>query len=373
MAFFDPVGSHPDIVLRVVAARSKQKAQAQIDKYGLGESVKAYGSYNELVEDAEIDVVYIALVNSYHVEWAIRCMEAGKHVLLEKPAAANAAELDLLKSCSARTGKVILEAMHWQFHPAAHKVRELIQSDKYGAVRSVKARMVLPGGIIATDDCRFQYQYAGGSLMDLVYVVSCAKYFSNVTSDSVVAVSSATARLAAGDQRIDEAMTSELSVTTPGSQRAPIAWSVHCDMAQPKLAGLVPKLWDAVPTCTIELEKARIHFENFVGPQLNHSITVTMKTAEGQLTKDKESLTCYTGGAVWGKTGEAWWTTYRYQLEAFVQVVRAVDRGDIAAVDTFQPWVSLNETKTVMSIVDSIYEKAGMPPRKSALQSSNET
>lgn len=356
-------------MLKAVAARSKAKAQAQIEACGLGSSVTAYGSYEELIADPEIDVVYIGLINCYHVEWAIKAMEAGKHVLLEKPAVTNASEIDLLRACSARTGKVVLEAMHWRLHPAAHTIKQLIDSGKYGAVQSIHPILTLHSGLFTTDDPRFKYKYAGGAMMDLIYVVSIAAYLSSLTADSVVSVDSAKPRLTAADPQVDEAMTAEVSVKPSASSASSIKWSLHCDLMQSKLLGVVPKMWESVPRCTIELERAQIHFDNFVGPQLNHSINIKAKNEKGKLTGKKETVTCYQGGPIWGETGERWWTTYRYQLEAFVSVVRAVDAGDAAAAETFQPWVSLDESKAVMEVVDAIYDKAGLQRRQSAEQS----
>ncbi|KAJ3493201.1 hypothetical protein NLG97_g4883 [Lecanicillium saksenae] len=368
IAFFDPVGSHADVALRAVAARSLAKAQAQIDACDLGKDVKAYGSYEELVADPDIDIIYIGLINCYHVEWVIKCMEGGKHVLLEKPAVTNAAEFDLLKACSARTGKVVLEAMHWRFHPAAHTVKSLIDSGKYGAVQSVNSRLTLHSGIFTPDDPRFKYEYAGGASMDLIYVVSSAAYFAGLTPESTASVQKAVPRLSTADALVDEAMVTELSIQASEASSRAVSCSLHCDLMQPKLLRLVPKMWESVPVCTVELEKAQIHFENFVGPHLNHSIVIRAKNDKGKLSGKKETVSCYQGGSVWGETGERWWTSYRYQLEAFVRVVREVDGGKIDAAEAFQPWLSLDDSKAVMAVVDAIYSKAGLPLRKSAPQ-----
>lgn len=334
----------------------------------MGPSVKAYGSYEELVADPDIDIIYIGLINCYHVEWAIKCMEGGKHVLLEKPAVTNAAEFELLKACSARTGKVILEAMHWRFHPAAHKVKELIDSGKYGAVCAVNSRLTLHSGIFSPDDPRFKYEFAGGASMDLIYVVSSAAYFAGLMPESTTVVQKAIPRLSASDALVDEAMVTELSIKPSDSSSSTVSCSLHCDLMQPKLLRTIPKIWESVPTCTVELEKAQIHYENFVGPHLNHSIVIKHKNDKGGFTGKKETVTCYQGSSMWGETGERWWTSYRYQLEAFVNVVRAVDSGGLDAAAAFQPWLSLEESKAVMAVVDAIYAKAGLPERKSAPQ-----
>ena len=361
-AFFDPVDTHPDIVVSAVAARSLDKAQAQIDKYKLP-NAKAYGSYEELLADKDIDVVYTALPNGLHAEWAIKSMEAGKHILIEKPVASTASEVKRIQECSARTGKIAFEAMHWQYHPAAHAVRQEVESGKHGKVQSLYAKMTLPGGTITPDDIRLRYDLAGGATMDLCYVISCALYFCDPKSTASVEVTKATPRINATDAKIDEAMDVEFIVRDAETD-VQIPCTTHCDLAQPKLLGLIPKLWDAYPCCTIELEKSQINVENFAVSHLKHSIVIKAKDASGKLTGQKDTIQCFKDGPKWGRKGEQWWTTYRYQLEAFVNEVRAVEKGqDIKTAQS--GWPSLTETEQVMTVIDAVYDKANLPRRVS--------
>ena len=360
-AFFDPVESHPDIVLSAVATRSLTKAQAQIDKYQL-QGAKAYGSYEEMLADPDIDVVYSGLPNVLHAQWVIKAMEAGKHILIEKPITGTASDLEKIRACAEKTGKVALEAMHWKFHPAAHLVKEKIDSGDYGPVQSVSSVMVLPDGTLSADDVRLNFGLAGGATMDLIYVLSTACHFSGLQRDTEVQVQKATPRLNANAPQIDEAMDAELVLKTPG--KPDIRCITHGDLAQPKLLGIVPKYWNLAPSCTVELEKARIHFDNFVGPHMNHSITVAAKDAKGNLTGKKETFTQYKGGPKWGDRGEKWWTSYRYQLEAFVDMVRERQRGE---VDENGPgtWHSLEASQDIMAVIDAVYDKAGLERRRS--------
>lgn len=359
--FFDPVESHPDVVLAGVAARSRDKAQAQIEKYNL-QNVKAYGSYDEMLADPDIDVVYSALPNGLHAHWVIKAMEAGKHILIEKPITGTASDVDKIQECAKRTGKVVLEAMHWKFHPAAHLAKEKIDSGDYGAVQSITSRMVLPAGTLVADDVRFQYDLAGGATMDLIYVLSTASYFAGFQHDTVTEVEKATPRISSDNAQIDEAMDVELLFKTPG--KPDVRCSTHADLAEPKLLGLLPKYWNLAPSCTIELERASIVFQNFVGPHVTHSINVFAKDGNGNLTGAKESFTQYKGGPQWGERGEKWWTSYRFQLEAFVDLVRAKQQG---REDTEGPgsWHSLETSRDVMAVIDAVYDKAGLDRRQS--------
>lgn len=361
-ALFDPIDTHPGVVLTALAARTLPKAQAQIAKYKL-KNVTAYGSYAELVADTTIDAIYIPLPNGLHCEWAIKSMEAGKHVLIEKPIASNADEAELIRQCSLKTDKVALEAFHWQFHPAAHRVKQLVDSGEYGEVRSIYVKIAVPSGALKADDIRFHYQLAGGACMDLTYVFSAACYFANIKQDTAVEPISATPRICKTDPKIDEAMNATFALKSPG--KPSITCTVDADLLLEKLFGFIPRYWALTPIVIIELEKARIHFDNFAGPWVRHSITLSEKDQDGKLSGKKKVMKCYKGGPQWGDRGEDWWTTYRYQLETFCNRVKAVDGApsDNPASDALGPWLSLEESAKVMSVIDTIYEKAGLPKR----------
>lgn len=357
-AIIDPVFTHPGAILAAIAARDRSRAQAQVDSNRLGPSCKAYGSYAELLADPNIDAVYIALPNSLHSEWAIKAMLAGKHVLVEKPIASNAAEARQIESTAIQTNKVALEAFHWRFHPAAHTVKELTDSGRYGLPLSIFAKLKIPSGAFSRDDIRLQYKLAGGSCMDLTYVFSATTYFaSSDITKCKLNILNASPRLDFLDPNIDTGMETEFVVE---EQDKP---TVHChtqsDLRMPLLFGFIPRLWDMSPYLTIELEKARIEFTNFVLPSYGHSITITEKDEQGTVPGKKQKISSYDNGPYWKTRGEIWWTTYRWQLEAFVEAVRARESGM-----TYEgPWMSLKESVKVMELIDAVYEKAGLPVR----------
>ena len=356
-AIFDPVQTHPGVVLAGVAARSLSKAEKQIADYQLT-GAKAYGSYDALLADPSIDAVYIPLPNGLHAEWTLKALEAGKHVLLEKPFTSNADEARTIAAAAERSGKVLLEAFHWRFHPAAHRVKQLVESGEYGNVESVEATMYIPGSTLGAEDIRFDWALAGGASMDLTYVFSVTSHFASPTqAQATYTVQEAAARINAVDKRIDDAMKSVYTVEYPG--RPTVTCKTHCDLGRPKLFGFMPKFWEATPQLHIELEKASIHFTNFVGPWLDHSIVISEKDASGVLTGTSAKEKCFKNGPRWGTRGERWWTTYRYQLEAFVERVNQANRNAEPTV----PWVSLEESVAVMEVIDAVYLKAGLPRR----------
>jgi predicted dehydrogenase len=117
-----------------IASRDLAKARAAAAKLGIA---KAYGSYEELLADAEIDAIYNPLPNQLHVPWTIKAAEAGKHVLCEKPVALSAAEARTLLEVRERTGVKIGEAFMIRVHPQWVRVRELIAEGRIGTLRSI--------------------------------------------------------------------------------------------------------------------------------------------------------------------------------------------------------------------------------------------
>lgn len=362
VAIFDPVATHPDVAIVGIAARSKAKAEAQIAKYKLS-GTRAYGSYEDLLADEEIEAIYCPLPNGLHYEWALKSLAAGKHVLAEKPIASNADQVRELKRVSLKTGKIVLEAFHWRFHPAAHLVKSLAESGEYGAVQEVTARAVIPAGALAKDDIRFSYALAGGSCMDLTYVFSATSYFAvpALGEGTTIDVLEARPRINAQDKDVDEAMAATYTISNHGKT---VTCHTESDLAEPWLFGLIPRIW-SMPFLRIGLEKATIDFPAFPGPWVNHTITVTDKPS-GKVVK---KCSQYTDGPQWGTRGQRFWTTYRYMLEAFVEGVRAVQSGEksVQEVDAGRigiPWVPLDESIAEMGIIDQTYERAGLPLRK---------
>jgi predicted dehydrogenase len=149
--------------LVAVASRSRDAA----DKFGDEFKVpRRYGSYAELLADTGVDVVYISLPNSLHAAWTIRCAEAGKHVLCEKPLTSNHAEaMKVIEACR-QHDVFMLEAFMCRCHPHAMKVVELVRSGAIGEVRFIQSSLCFKLGDKPTD-IRCQASMSGGSIMDV--------------------------------------------------------------------------------------------------------------------------------------------------------------------------------------------------------------
>ncbi len=148
--------------LLAVASRSAERAQEFAGKLGIP---RAYGSYEALLADPEIDAVYIPLPNSLHKEWTVRAAEAGKHVLCEKPLALNAAEAQAMVEAARGHGVLLMESFMYRFHPQLARVQALIREGAAGDVRLIHAaftfRVTNPANV------RFQPELGGGALMDV--------------------------------------------------------------------------------------------------------------------------------------------------------------------------------------------------------------
>jgi xylose dehydrogenase (NAD/NADP) len=169
--------------LIAVGSRDLDRATAFAAKHGIP---VAYGSYEALLDAPDVDVVYVALPNHRHAEWTIRALEAGKHVLCEKPLALDVTEVDAIAAAVARTGRIAAEAFMYLHHPQILRAVELARSGALG-------RLELMNGTFSffmanEDDPRVGPGMGGGSLMDVgCYPVSLARRIAGEDADRVAA------------------------------------------------------------------------------------------------------------------------------------------------------------------------------------------
>lgn len=162
-------GSHG--VVRAIASRSLDKAQDVARRLGIP---KAYGSYEALLSDPEIDAVYNPLPNHLHVPVSLQAMEAGKHVLCEKPIAMSAAEASTLIDAQRRTGRQVMECFMVRFHPQWLKVVDLVQSGRIGVVQAIHGYFAYFND--DPDNIRNKADIGGGGLYDIgVYPVTTSR------------------------------------------------------------------------------------------------------------------------------------------------------------------------------------------------------
>jgi D-xylose 1-dehydrogenase (NADP+, D-xylono-1,5-lactone-forming) len=145
-----------------VASRDRSRAEGFAREHGLE---RAHGSYEALLEDPEVDAIYNPLPNSLHVPWTVRALEAGKHVLCEKPLTRRPAEAEEAFAAADRAGRVLEEAFMWRHHPQALRLRALLDEGVVGRLRMVNASFSFP--LTGVSDIRMQAGLDGGSLMDV--------------------------------------------------------------------------------------------------------------------------------------------------------------------------------------------------------------
>src|SRR5512142_2648683 len=161
MALTNPACRVPEAQIAAIAARDPQRAQAFARKHHVP---RVHQNYSDLLADPEIDAVYNPLPNGLHAEWTIRALRAGKHVLCEKPLASNAREAETMAGVARETGLILSEAFAYRYHPLTRRVKEILTSGELGKVRHIEAHFcfLLP----SPKNIRYQYELAGGSLMD---------------------------------------------------------------------------------------------------------------------------------------------------------------------------------------------------------------
>ena len=157
--------------LLAVASRSKERARAYAKQWSIPH---AYGAYEQMLTDPAINVIYLSLPNHLHAEWAIKCVESGKHVLCEKPIAITTEEVMRMAQAADRNGVIIQEAAMMRFHPQTRYLRTLVAKKAIGDVRLIQG--VFAFTLENPGDIRLNMNMGGGSLWDLgSYCVSFAR------------------------------------------------------------------------------------------------------------------------------------------------------------------------------------------------------
>jgi xylose dehydrogenase (NAD/NADP) len=152
----------PKIDLVAVASRTQERADAYAAEW---EIPRAYGTYEDLLADPEIEAVYISLPNTMHTEWSIKAIEAGKHVLCEKPFTRHPEDVTRAWNAADRAGRLLSEAFMYRHNPQTKKTKELVDSGAIGELRLV--RSTFSYGLYDETNIRLRTDVEGGALMDV--------------------------------------------------------------------------------------------------------------------------------------------------------------------------------------------------------------
>src|SRR5205085_7750750 len=220
-------------------SRDRRRAEDYAREHGLE---RAYGSYDELLADPELDAVYVSLPNSLHVEWSIRALEAGKHALCEKPLDRRPAAVERAFGAAERAGRLLMEGFMYRHHPQTHRLAELVAGGAIGELRLVRSAFSFP--LTELGDVRMRPELDGGALMDVgCYCVSGSRLLAGeaeaVSGEAVVGSTGIDVRFAATlrfggdvvghfDCGVDLPRRSELvAVGSEGMLTAPDPWLVR--------------------------------------------------------------------------------------------------------------------------------------------------
>jgi predicted dehydrogenase len=309
-AVINPARDNPDVEVVAVAARDTDRADAFAARHGIGRVV---GSYAQLIEDPGIDAVYNPLPNGLHGRWTRAALAAGKHVLCEKPFTANAAEADEIAALAATSGRVVMEAFHYRYHPLMQRMVDIVAGGELGRLQRVEAAMCFP--LPTFSDIRYDYALAGGATMDAgCYAVHLVRTLGGSTPEVV----GAQAKLR--DPRIDRAMTAQLRFAGGHTGR------IQCSMWSSSLLKL---------TARVVGEHGELRVLNPVAPQVFHRLTVRSRS-----------------GRRVERCGRR--PSYAYQLDAFAD---AVLRGGPVITGP-------QDAVANMTVIDAIYRAAGLPLRR---------
>jgi predicted dehydrogenase len=174
-------GSEQEFV--AVASRDAERARAYADEKGIP---RAHGSYEALLEDPEVDAIYNPLPNALHVDWSVRALQAGKHVLCEKPMSRRPEDVERAFDVAESEGRVLAEAFMWRHHPQVARVRELLDAGAIGELRVIRTHFAFKAA--DPDDIRLQADLDGGGLMDVgCYCVSGCRALAGAEPESAFA------------------------------------------------------------------------------------------------------------------------------------------------------------------------------------------
>jgi D-xylose 1-dehydrogenase (NADP+, D-xylono-1,5-lactone-forming) len=151
-----------EVELLAVGSRDLGRARAFAGRFGIE---RAYGSYEEVLADPDVEAVYIPLPNTMHCEWSIRAFEAGKHVLCEKPMSRHPADVEDAFAAAERTGRLLTEAFMFRHNPQTKRLRELVDGGAIGQLRMI--RSTFSYSLFDDANIRLRTDVEGGALMDV--------------------------------------------------------------------------------------------------------------------------------------------------------------------------------------------------------------
>jgi len=316
-ALVKPARRVDGVEVTAIAARDVDRARAFAAKHGIP---NVHATYDDVVEDPDVDAVYIPLPNGLHAHWMRTALEHGKHVLCEKPFTSNAAEAEAIRHLADEhhPDLVVMEAFHWRYHPLAHRMVDIVQRGELGEVRHLEASFCFP--LFPRNDIRWQLDLAGGALMDAgCYAIHMVRHMAGVGTGT------------GNEPTVTHA---EAKLRSPGVDR----W-IRADLRWPdgRTGRITASMWSADVlrlAARATGDRGTMRVFNPLAPHLFNRLSVTGRRAE----------------RVKGDS------TYTYQLRAFAD---AVTKGTPTCTPP-------GDSVANMRVIDAVYRAAGLEPRSTA-------
>lgn len=294
--------------LHAIAARDHDRAKQFAKVHGFAH---AYERYQDVLDDPDVSLVYNPLPVNLHAEWSIRALEAGKHVLCEKPFAMNMSEVEAMQSAAKANGKRLIEAFHYRYHPAFEDFLNLIDEGEIGEIQHVLAAFTVPIANKGGTEIRHLKETGGGAFMDLgCYPLHWVRSAMRAEPTAIDAMAELT------PTGVDETLTARLEFGTGATAE------LHASMASTMRFNAC---LEVIGT------HGRIEFENPLAPQMGARLELTREGMRHAIEIEPVP-------------------TYSYQLEA---VIGALETGEDLPTEGA-------DTLAQQTALDAIYEAAGL-------------
>lgn len=304
------------VEVTAIGARELGRARAAAERWGIPLAV---GSYAELVAADTVDAVYIGTPASLHRPWAMAAIATGKHVLCEKPFAANAEDARRIAEAGRLGDRVVMEAYHWRYHPMAGQVRRVLDSGVLGEVARIEAAFEIADGHIPRSDIRWDLALGGGATMDLgCYPIQWARFAAGADPEVVWA------EAVCPVPGIDGSLTAELRWASGATGRI--------------ASSMIAEGEGATSWLRVTGTAGHLLASNPLAPQ-NGGASLVVETSDGTTTYDIDPS-----------------PTYVHQLAAFRDAI--VDGAPFPTTS--------DDGVLTMAIVDACYRAAGLDPRPAA-------
>jgi predicted dehydrogenase len=306
-----PAAEESEAEVNAVAARDLERARQFAAKHKIS---TAYGSYAQLLADPSIDAIYIAVPNGLHGRWTEAALDAGKHVLCEKPFTANAEEAASVAEAAQRSGRVVMEAFHYRYHALTRRMLEIINSGELGGITTMEAWICFP--LVPPNDIRWDLRLAGGALMDAgCYTIHLLRTLAGAEPEVVSATAKTRWRA------VDRLLRAELAF--PGG----CTGSITASMLSSQVLGAGAR---------VRGTRGTMEVLNPYVPQLGHRLVVRSDTRRAVEHVPRQP------------------STYAAQLQAFIG---AILRGEPVLTGP-------DDAVANMAVIDACYAAAGLPRRE---------